>query len=87
MNKQSFIFAIPTLIISLLLVFFVLEYVNKINFLALNSDQFRWVPLIADLYNGDLILSELWSPHSIHRAPAYISIFLINSYFFDLNMQ
>lgn len=85
-SKSNYIF-IPSLVICLSLVLFVLEYVHQINFLALNSDQFRWIPLIADLYNGNLILSELWSPHSIHRAPAYISIFLINSYFFDLNMQ
>lgn len=85
-NKTQFSL-IPSFIICLILVFFVLVYVHKIDFLALNSDQFRWIPLIADLYNGNLNLSDLYSPHSIHRAPAYICIFLINSYFFDLNMQ
>jgi hypothetical protein len=47
----------------------------------------RWVPMIEEMFQGQLDLQDLWRGKGGHRAPAYIATFLTNARYFGLDMQ
>ena len=70
-----------------LLLALALFYILRVDIYTLGGDQMRWVDLIDKMFRGELHLSDLWSSHGSHRAPAYKAIFLLNARYLDLNQQ
>jgi hypothetical protein len=62
-------------------------FVLTVDRLMLGGDQVRWVPMIEEMFQGQLDLWDLWQGKGGHRAPAYIATFLANARFFGLDMQ
>ncbi len=54
---------------------------------VISRDQWSFVPLIKDAYNGQLTFHDLWRSHSEHVKPGYKLLFVANALYFHLNMK
>ncbi len=51
------------------------------------QDQWRFLPMVKNYFEGSFSFNELWIPHNFHLIPAYKTFFLLDAIFFGLNMK
>lgn len=74
-------------IVMLILFGSVIGYVAVIVPDVVSRDQWRFIPLISNFYNGTLSFSDFWVSHSAHVKPGYKVLWILNAVVFGLNTK
>ena len=54
---------------------------------VVSRDQWRFLPMVQDWYEGHFHWASLWLSHSQHRIPVYKLLFLLNAVLLQLDMR
>lgn len=84
-THKSFTISAALFAITLLCIQFYILIVKDVT--ALGSDEWHWIPIVQDSFEGEFSFQDYWKAHGGHRVFGYKILFTLNAMFLGLDLR